>query len=172
VDNKQQLRLRAKAIRDGLDVQALSQCLVAQLRNQSYYQNARKVLIYYPLEGEISLLGLLEDDKAFYLPRVEGKALAVCSYQKDDALRCSDWGIEEPVSEAIESSEIDLAIVPALMVDKNNFRLGYGGGYYDRFLGNYPNITSVVLIAKELVVESLPVDECDVKTDFVIVDYK
>ena len=54
------------------------------------------------------------------------------------------------------------------MVDAENYRLGYGGGFYDRFLGKYPKAVTVVPIAKELCVEKLPREDYDMKTDFII----
>ena len=49
-------------------------------------------------------------------------------------MEISNFGIKEPCSEPVAPDILDLIIVPALMVDKNGYRLGYGGGFYDRFL--------------------------------------
>ena len=168
MEDKKKLRIKAKTIRQTLSMPAISKRLIEQLRSKRYYKDAQNIMIYYPLTNEINLLSLLDDHKEFYLPRVDGKSLVVCPYKKGDELRRSELGVGEPVNESVGAAVIDLVIVPSLMTDKNNFRLGYGGGYYDRFLRNYPDLTSVVLIAKELVVEKLPREEHDVKMDFII----
>ena len=74
----------------------------------------------------------------------------------------------EPDSEPVKKDLIDLVIVPALAVDKNNYRLGYGGGFYDRFLANI-KAKKVVCIPKELVVETIYPESYDVKIDSVII---
>jgi len=59
-------------------------------------------------------------------------------------------------------------ITPALAFDENNYRIGYGGGYYDRFLRNYKGL-SVGLCFKEFIM-NIPVEDCDVPVDTVITD--
>ena len=63
-----------------------------------------------------------------------------------------------------------MVIVPALAVDINNYRLGYGGGYYDRFLKKCVNAVKVVTLPKELLVDLLPFDEHDVKVDKILIN--
>lgn len=161
MDNKTDLRTKAKAIRKTLDLPAISAELVAKLRAQDFYQNAKNIMIYYPKEDEINVLDLLSDDKNFYLPRVNGDLLHVCPYCTGDKLECSTFKVMEPCSMPVESAILDLVIVPALMADKNNFRLGYGGGFYDRFLRAHPDVLSVVLIPHELFIDNLPVENFD-----------
>ena len=165
---KKDLRIKAKNVRKTLNIKALSKTLIDHLRTKRYYKDAQNIMIYYPLDDEIDLLDLMQDDKDFYLPRVDGKCLEVCPYKKGDEMAFSEWGVREPVCDAVGAAVLDLVIVPSLMTDKNNHRLGYGGGYYDRFLRNYHDITSVTLVAKELVAETLPIDEGDEKVNFVI----
>ena len=55
------------------------------------------------------------------------------------------------------------------MADENNYRLGYGGGFYDRFLAEYFEIPTVLPIAKELCIEDLPHENFDVKIDEMII---
>ena len=75
----------------------------------------------------------------------------------------------EPCTEPVEANILDLIIVPALMLDFKNYRLGYGGGFYDRFLAQNSNITTVSLIPVELFTESLPHDEFDIAVNHKIV---
>ena len=68
----------------------------------------------------------------------------------------------------LEKEEIDLCIVPGLSFDKNGFRLGYGGGYYDRFLEN-TNMYAIGICFKELVADKLPREENDISVNEVII---
>ncbi len=167
MDNKTDLRVRAKSIRKTLDIARLSDNAVNQIRQIKLYQNAQNVLIFHPMQYEISVLGLLKDTKNFYLPKVCGNELLVCPYS--DKLEKSEFNVCEPCSNPVNADIIELAIVPALMADKDGYRLGYGGGFYDRFLSANPHIKTIVPIAKELYVEKLPRDEFDVKIDYAVI---
>ena len=89
-------------------------------------------MLFYPTQYELDFRELLNDNKSFYLPKVSGKNLLVCPLTKQ--LKKSELNIYEPCSEPVDPKILDLVIVPALMADKNGYRLGYGGGFYDRFL--------------------------------------
>lgn len=167
MDNKTDLRVRAKSIRKTLDIARLSDNALNQIRQIKLYQNAQNVLIFHPMQYEISVLGLLKDTKNFYLPKVCGNELLVCPYS--DKLEKSEFNVCEPCSNPVNADIIELAIVPALMADKDGYRLGYGGGFYDRFLSANPHIKTIVPSAKELYVEKLPRDEFDVKIDYAVI---
>lgn len=167
--NKADLRLRAKSIRKSLNLTEISENIVSLIRKNSYYINSKKVMLFHPTRYEINLLALLNDEKKFYLPKVRGNDLLVCPYCLDDKLEKSNFNILEPCSNPESAEGLDLVIVPALMVDKDGYRLGYGGGFYDRFLAKYGEyLKTIVVIPKELYVEKLPIDEYDKKLDCVI----
>lgn len=168
MDNKTALRTRAKEIRKKLDVLQLSQIAVEKLRMSDFYKTAEHVLLFYPLKYEINLLELMNDDKKFYLPKVSGENLFICPFSKGDTLEISEFNVKEPCSNPVNPKILDLIIVPALMTDRKNYRLGYGGGFYDRFLAKYPAVKSVIPIANELIIEKLPHEDFDIKCDFVI----
>lgn len=171
MDKKIDLRANAKQIRRNLDMGNVSLLLVEKLRQHSCYKNAKNVMIFYPTKYEVNLLALLDDNKNFYLPRVCGENLLVCPYKVGDVLQKSAFKILEPVSAPVAPNLLDLIIVPALMVDKMRYRLGYGGGFYDKFLSSIDSGCSVkklCLIPKELVVDELPHDCYDIPMDIII----
>lgn len=168
MDNKSDLRLRAKSIRKNLDIEVLSNVAVEKIRNLDIYKNAQNILIFYPMKFEINVLELLKDDKNFYLPKVKGENLLICPYEFGDELSKSSLNIKEPCSNPITPNIIDLAVIPGLMVDKSNYRLGYGGGFYDRFLAQNSHIKTILPISKELIIEKLPVEKFDKKFDIVL----
>lgn len=169
MENKVDLRLKAKNIRKSLNIDEVSNLIVDLVRKHPYYIMAKKVMIFYPTKYEINLLNLLEDKKEFYLPKVDGQNLLVCPYCCDDKLEKSSFNILEPCSNPVNAQNLDLVIVPALMADEKGFRLGYGGGFYDRFLSLYEgNFKTIVVVPKVLYVRELPIDEYDKSVDGVI----
>ena len=168
MDSKSDLRKKAKCIRKSLSIAEKSKIAIEKIRGNTLYIPAKNVLIYYPLRYELNLLALLDDEKNFYLPRVCGENLQICPFKKGDKLVTSSFNICEPCSNFINPRNLDLVVVPALMADKSGFRLGYGGGFYDRFLVKNNTVKNILPIAKELIVEELPHEEFDIKIDEII----
>ena len=167
MDNKTDLRIKAKNIRKSLDIEHISKVLCKKIRHSDIYKNAENVLIFYPLPNEINLLELLSDDKNFFLPRINGENLEICPYKKCDTLKESSFKTKEPQTKAENVNILDLIILPALAADKNNYRLGYGKGYYDRLL-SVTKAKTILPISKELVFEKLPIESHDMPVDIVI----
>lgn len=165
---KQKLRQWAKKERKKLNLDIISQNLVLKLQETKEYKQAENIMFFYPLENEVNLLKILEDQtKKFYLPKISGRDLLCCPYSKGDKLCFSCFNTQEPVTKSISKNIIDLVIVPALLVDKKLYRLGYGGGFYDRFLCNL-NVYKIVCIPKQFVVNTIYPEIFDVKIDKII----
>lgn len=167
---KQNLRIWAKEERKKIDIETLSSELVRKLQSASEYRTAKNIMIFYPLKYEVNLLSLLEDKtKNFYLPKIDGKNLLCCSYSQGDVLCESCFKTKEPKTIPVDISVLDLVVVPALAVDKNNYRLGYGGGFYDRLFASSTDITKIVCLSKTFVVDSVYPEKHDIQMDKVIV---
>lgn len=76
---------------------------------------------------------LLKADKAVYMPRVEGESIVPVRYFGGDGLKSGAFGVEEPCGQAFHG-DIDVTVVPLLAVNGAGYRIGYGGGFYDRYL--------------------------------------
>jgi len=167
--NKTDLRLMAKAIRKSIDIEKISNILCEKIRLTDKYKQAKNVLMFYPLKYEINLLPLLNDEKKFYLPRIKNENLEICAYKLGDKLKESIFKTKEPLSKPINTDILDLIILPGLAADKNNYRLGYGKGYYDRLLENTKTFT-ILPIAKDLVFEKIPTEKHDKKVSLIITE--
>jgi 5-formyltetrahydrofolate cyclo-ligase len=158
----------AKQVRETIDIDSVSAQLVEKLRQTEEYKNATNVMLFYPKGKEINLLSLIEDrDKCFYLPKISGNELLCCPYNRGDELCVSCFKTLEPDTAPQDKSLLDLIVVPALAVDKNNYRLGYGGGFYDRFLGNC-GAKTLICIPSQLIVNSIFPEEFDIPIDIII----
>lgn len=168
---KKELRLKAKTTRTTLDLKAISENIVKNILTIEAYKKAKNVLLFYPLEHEINLIKLVEDkSKNFYLPKIKGNELAICPYKIGEVLTLSKFKTKEPDTRPIDDTSIlDVVFVPALMVDKTFNRLGYGGGFYDRFLSKQSkNTTRITPIASVLIVDEIPADNFDERINAVV----
>ena len=165
---KIQLRKWAKEKRATLDVASLSSQIKQKLFSSQIYKNAKNIMCYYSFGSEISTLEYFNDSsKNWYLPKINDNDLLVCPY-------CSNfvenqYKINEPDSKPVNENVIDMIIIPALAVDKNGYRIGYGKGYYDRFIKKLPdNVCKVVLIPSELLIDNIYPDFLDEKCDYIV----
>lgn len=154
------------------DVNLRSKKVLQNLATIESFILAKNVLIYYPFKNEVNVLILLTEylDKNFYFPVVdfENKQLKVRKYT---GVFCENrYGIKEPVDTSDNSKDIiDFVIVPGIVFDKNGYRIGYGGGYYDRFLSSFSNPTCGVCF-DEQIVDELPRCDYDVKLNYIVSD--
>lgn len=166
--DKQSLRTWAKNKRKELDMVTYSTILTGKLVQTEEYKQSKNIMIYYPLNNEVNLLSLLEDKtKTFYLPRIKGNELECCKYSDGVELCESGFHTQEPTGEACDKKIIDLIVVPALACDRNGYRLGYGGGFYDRLLKDFEGI-KICCIPKELILDNIYPEQHDVKMDLII----
>jgi 5-formyltetrahydrofolate cyclo-ligase len=168
--SKNELRKKAKIIRNNLDMMEISAQICNKIEMSEAFQNSTNIMIFFPLNHEVDLTSLLTHNKNFYLPRVNDKELDVCYYELGDELEYSKFKTLEPKTAPITNLDIlDTIYIPALMADKNNYRLGYGGGFYDKFLSKLtPRTKKVVVIPECLIIDELPHDSFDIASDFVI----
>ena len=88
-------------------------------------------------------------------------------------LKEDKYGILEPTKdiEAMNKNELDLVIMPGLAFDTNGGRLGYGGGYYDKYLQKIAgNLSKVALAYDFQIVQEVPKEEHDIKVDYIITE--
>ncbi|HIW57618.1 MAG TPA: 5-formyltetrahydrofolate cyclo-ligase [Firmicutes bacterium] len=176
---KQELRKKLKKIRDLIpkyEARAKSLELTKTITGSEAYLRSESVMTYVSFGSEVQTLALIEqiltDKKNLFVPLcdVNLKVMFPVKISSIDQLELGNYGILEPKKELLKSgvltigdkTDIDLAIVPVLGFDKRGGRLGYGGGYYDRFLKGYTGF-SVGIAFSECLVENVPAEKHDIK---------
>ena len=168
--DKQSLRKWIRGKRKEIDMEHISSILADKLAKSNEYKSSKNIMIYYPLKNEVNLLSLLNNKtKNFYLPRIKGYELECCPYKFNDKLKPSSFHTLEPVCNACGKTELDMVIVPALAVDKEKYRLGYGGGFYDRFLKDFTGL-KIVCIPQMFVFENVYKEPHDIKMDVIVTE--
>ncbi len=139
------------------------------VRQHRYYQQAKHIGLYHPIKKEVNLLSLLTDNKLFYLPKVVGDDLVYLSFSSTTNLVLSSLQIQEPEQDQNQSANLDLIIIPALSVDAFKHRLGYGKGYFDRFMHKHRHIKVIAVVYREQQSKQpLPISEYDIQVDDII----
>jgi 5-formyltetrahydrofolate cyclo-ligase len=181
--DKAALRQRLGALRRALtpeDIQASSAAVLARLRELPEWAAAREVLFYWPLAGEVDVRPLLAEltgrGVRALLPRCrpgEPGCMDVARVACEGDLLPLSHGIMEPdpaTCPAEDSPCPDLILTPGLAFDRQGRRLGFGGGYYDRFLarpGCAPCL-SIGLAHDFQLVDELPAESWDRRMDLVV----
>lgn len=165
---KQEARARAKERRKTLDMAAVGAAMANQLAGTALWRDAETIFCFVPLRDEPDTLPLLRlalaQGKRLVVPRVLGGGrMELVTLDGLDALRPRAYGILEPVGGTVvqDLGPGALALVPCLAADHTGRRLGRGGGYYDRFLGNYKG-KRLLLCPADLVWDAVPADAWDV----------
>lgn len=174
---KKQLRKILKEQRNSLDRESCASsdnAIFTNIRTWDIYQKAYTVFCFVGTEDEINTKPIIEDilkkGKRAGVPKCISKGIMeVYEIHSMDDLAPGKYGILEPVDtcEKISPKEIDLALIPCLSCSRDGRRLGYGGGYYDRYL-NQVKGTLAVLCRRVLMCDEIPTEDHDKNMDFVI----
>ena len=179
---KQRLREERLAAREALSEQersVLDDRITQKLLATSEYAEATTVLTYVSVSSEVSTRMFIEcalrDGKMVAVPRcLPGHCLEFAAIISLDQLIAAPFGLLEPPKElpALTEEQMDasICIVPALLVDTKGYRLGYGAGFYDRFLSTYPGKKICLAYQQSLSRTTLPHTAFDVAVDVVITE--
>ena len=151
-----------------------SRLILEHLLSSSKFQKASVVMLYRSAKGEVDTEILRQKcrelGKTCVFPKCVSKTEMIAVLAEEDDFSVSEFGILEPVSnEEFPKDRIDCIIVPALGFDRKHYRMGYGGGYYDRYLANYHGIT-FGLCYSDLLMETVFPDEWDIPVTVVVTE--
>lgn len=176
--NKALLREKYKKIRkEIIDKDLKSKEISNRLINSEIYKNSKIIALYSNLLSEVNTKDLithsLNNNKIVALPRVIDK-YNMNFYRInsiEDLNNTGSFGIKEPINDNLITN-IDLIIIPGLCFDYNNNRLGFGRGYYDRYLFNNDSVYKIGLCFDEQILKDdiIEVDKYDIKMDLILTD--
>ena len=179
---KEQIRKQFLSGRKNLDAgqrEMFSKKILTHLVEWEIYQQSETVHCFktIPENGEVETAAMIErlktDQKRVVLPKSvpETKQLEHYIFDSETQLEINALGIQEPAGgEQIGPDELDLILVPMVAADLRKNRLGYGLGYYDRFLAKTDAVKAGLLFACCMYDGILPTDEHDVRLDYLITE--
>ncbi len=179
---KRKLRKKAQIIRDSIpyaEKSRLDKKITENLISWSIFQNSKYIFCYVSFRSEVDTMQILyhalNENKIVTVPEINmhAKQMKACIISSiSESLVSGEYGIQKPLPVCPEADyeKIDLIIAPGLAFSPKGERLGHGGGYYDRFLEKYCEITTCALTYDILIFDSLPVKDHDRPVDYLITE--
>lgn len=169
-------KLRKQLIQARLDLDsdlyaAKSNFIVSKLKQHPDFINAKTIGIYVSFRQEVDTIKLIKemfDKKIVCVPKIKGKQMDFYQIDNINELQRNNLGILEPDNDKIiNKDQIDLLVVPIVGYDSQHNRLGYGGGYYDRYLSDYQGNT-IGLAFSFQEVSNIPAEPFDLPIKIII----
>lgn len=179
---KKILRKRIIEIRDNFDLEIkknADKSILKILKQQSFFKESKNIFIYIGFGSEIDTGSYIDDflkaGKCIIIPRIDTITNEMDAVQISNMndLQSNKYGILEPKPsiKAFDKTLIDLVVMPGVAFDSTGSRIGYGGGYYDKFLQNIKgSIHKVALAYKFQVIDKVPSEEHDINADSIITE--
>ena len=169
---RQKIREQKRAMTEE-EIVAASNRLAEQFFATEQYRNARTVYGYLPYNQEVRTVPILqkalEDGKKIAVPKVYEDEMRFIYLEDFSRLEKSSFGIPEPMDDGpVADDPTALVLMPGLAFDKEGHRIGYGGGYYDKFLAAEPTHPTIALCYGFQMLPKLETEEFDIPVDCVL----
>ena len=154
-------------------IQIHSEKIYSRLKKIQSFSNANSIGCYYSIGSEVQtkpiILDLLNQKKHVSLPKTVNDIVIFRTIKDFNKLEKGNYGIIEPKDDWNEEKSFDVILVPAIGLTKEGIRLGYGHGYYDKFLSK-ASAMKISLTYSTQIVGSIPSDSHDVNMDWIITE--
>ena len=145
------------------------------LRKVEFFRNAKSIGAYYSIGSEVKtqdiLQEILKSGKEISLPKVVKKDLVFKKITNLSDLEQGNFSVMEPKDYCEDVKKIEVIIIPAIALTREGHRLGYGFGYYDRYLGGKKSKTIALSYSKQIL-KSFPHSDHDVRIDCIVTEDK
>lgn len=178
--DKKELRIKMLKMRDQQkpSVRALwDDIIYSKFTGSEHYKDAKVIFIFVSFRSEVDthriIRKALEDGKTVGVPKVlsKDKGMSVYRIESIDDLEEGYFGVLEPKEGCpeIPAEDIDLIVMPGAAFDRGGGRIGYGGGFYDKYLSETGTSASKVALAYRMqVLDSVPMEDTDMRVDDII----
>lgn len=177
IDLKKKLRQSCREERASLgDVyrKKASLLICHNIEAWSVFQEAEVILSYLPMRGEVDLLSLMENNpqKNWLVPRILPQARMLFHNYDPGRMARHPFGMLEPDPDlpVTPAEQIELVLTPGLAYDQCGWRLGYGGGFYDRFLSGQQTLVSLGVTYHALLYADLPHQAYDIPVQYIVTE--
>ncbi len=152
-----------------------SEMIHQNLMQITSFTNSQNIACYFPIGSEVDthdiMLDILQQNKNLLLPRIVNDNLEFYIVENLEKLEKGSFEIMEPKDSCKKAEKINCVLIPTVGVSTSGVRLGYGRGYYDRFLSS-TNAVKISLTYSKQIVKSIPSESHDIKIDWIITEDK
>jgi 5-formyltetrahydrofolate cyclo-ligase len=174
--DKKELRKQIRELKRAMTEEQIvssSQRLGELFLASEFYKNAKTIYGYLPYNQEVRTVPMLEqaikDGKRVAVPKCYGDEMRFIYMDDLTQVENGYANIPEPIADGpVADDKTALVLMPGMAFTKNGDRMGYGGGFYDRFLAEEPDHPTLALCYAFQMVESLPTEEYDIPVDCVL----
>ena len=154
-------------------IESASQKLVELFLATEQYRQAKTIYGYLPYNQEVRTVPLLEqalaDGKKVAVPKIYGDEMRFIYLPDLNRVEKGYSGIPEPIEDGpLGDDPTALVLMPGMAFDEEGHRIGYGGGFYDKFLAKEPDHPTVALCYEFQIVKDLPTEDFDIPVDLVL----
>ena len=150
-----------------------SEKIQKKLKKINAFRNAQKIGAYYPIGSEILtqdiIQELLSNGKDVFLPKVIEKNIEFRKIVDFSSLEKGSFDIMEPKDDCVTDNNLDVVLVPTVGISPIGVRLGYGYGFYDRYLAEHKTVTISLTLEKQII-KNIPKSEHDIIIDWIITE--
>ena len=171
---KQIFKLRKECTDD--QVEAWSRQIAEKVAELPEFQSAQRILAYADYNHEVMTGFIIEEawkqGKEVAVPKVVGQDMVFYKLTDFSQLEKGYFGIPEPACGEIVQWEDAMMVMPGVAFDPQNHRVGYGGGFYDRFLEKHPQIKRVAIAVDFQILPSVPTEPTDISPEVIVTENK
>ena len=150
-----------------------SEKIQKRLKKINAFRDAQKIGVYYPIGSEVLtqdiIQELLSNGKDVFLPKVIGKKMEFRKISNFSSLEKGSFDIMEPKDDCQTDNSLDVVLVPTVGISPVGVRLGYGHGFYDKFLAEH-KVTTISLTLEKQIVKNIPKSEHDIIINWIITE--
>ena len=137
------------------------------------FKDAQKIGLYYPIGSEILTQDIIQEliskGKEVFLPKVIGENMEFRKIEDFGSLEMGNFDIMEPKENCKVDNDLDIIVVPTVGISPIGVRLGYGHGFYDKFLAKKDTITISPVLEKQII-KNIPKSEHDININWIITE--
>lgn len=148
--------------------------IFAKIARMPVFKRAKTVFVYLSHKGEVSTDVFVKKylgKKRLVVPRVHGRHIRLCELSPGVCFKKGTFGVREPEKcvPFMDFKKIDVAFIPGVAFDKRGHRIGFGGGFFDRFLKKV-RCTTIGLAYEFQIVEKVPEEHYDMAVDYIVTE--
>jgi len=150
-----------------------SEKIQKKLKKINAFRDAQKIGVYYPIGSEILTQDIIQElfsnGKDVFLPKVIGENMEFRKITDFSSLEKGSFDIMEPKEDCEIDNDLDVVLVPTVGISPSGVRLGYGHGFYDRYLAEHKSVTISLTMEKQII-KKIPKSEHDIMIDWIITE--